>query len=376
MYSFVQNVPPPNGIAFSITPDSTSTVIGWSVVHPELRLSVANKFQVGSRSHQRIKVRIGVLLPHFGSGATHQRLFQFTDRLEQLGYGSVWARDQIGFTGGHAFEAPTTRFVDPYITLAAIASRTRSLVLGTAPIIPIRHPVMVAQLVGSLSFLAGGRLIIGLGAGTPRRPFEITGIPYEARFDLIKETAEVLRALAHPRASYSGKYVAFEDLTIEPAPPADLELWYCGTTFKSVERALEFGTGWLPGRCPLPILDEKLARLREGAAASGKRMRTGIIPVVSVDRDRETALAKIDVGGLLEEANKKTYWARNGPFGTADDLRGALIAGNPDDVAGELRQFSDRGIDEVVLDLRLRPDAYEESLQQISEEVLPKLMRR
>ena len=104
-------------------------------------------------------------------------------------------------------------------------------------------------------------------------------------------------------------------------------------------------------------------------------MRTGIIPVVSVDRDRETALAKIDVGGLLKEANQKTHWARNGPFGTADDLRGALIAGNPDDVAGELRQFSDRGIDEVVLDLRLRPDAYEESLQQISEEVLPKLTR-
>ncbi len=322
-----------------------------------------------------MSMRIGVLLPHFGEGVSRERLFGFTDRLESLGFGSVWARDQVGFLGGHAFEADIPTFVDPYVTLSAIAARNERLGIGFAPVIPFRHPVVVAQMIGSLAFLAPGRLIVGMGAGTPRRPFELTGIPYESRFERIRETAEVLRALERPPATYHGQFVSFENLTIDPAPPADLELWYGGTTFKSVERALAFGTGWLPGRCPLPVLDQKLARLREGAAAQGRPMRTGIIPIVSIDRDRETALARIHLDGLLDEANKKKQWARFGPFEDAASMRGAIVAGTADDVAADLQEFADRGMNEVILDLRLRPDAYEESLHQISEEVLPRLRR-
>lgn len=318
-------------------------------------------------------MRVGVLLPHFTAAATHERLFGFTDRLEQMGFGSVWARDQVGFRGGHAFETADPRFVDPYITLAAVAARNERLVLGFAPVVPFRHPVVVAQMIGSLAFLARGRLIVGLGAGTQRPPFELTGIPFDSRFDRVRELAEVLRVLAEPPASYHGASASFDDLTIDPAPPRDLELWYGGTTFRSVERALEFGTGWLPGRCPLPVLDEKLARLRAGAQTLGRPMRTGIIPIVSVDRDRESALAKIPLDGLLAEANKKKQWARYGPYRTADDMRGAVIAGAADDVAADLQALADRGMDEVILDLRLRPDAYEESLQAFSEEVLPRL---
>jgi alkanesulfonate monooxygenase SsuD/methylene tetrahydromethanopterin reductase-like flavin-dependent oxidoreductase (luciferase family) len=102
-------------------------------------------------------------------------------------------------------------------------------------------------------------------------------------------------------------------------------------------------------------------------------MRTGIIPIVSVDRDRETALSRIPLEGLLDEANRKKQWARFGPYRSADDMRGAIIAGAADDVAADLQALADRGLDEVVLDLRLRPDAYEESLQLISEDVLPRL---
>jgi alkanesulfonate monooxygenase SsuD/methylene tetrahydromethanopterin reductase-like flavin-dependent oxidoreductase (luciferase family) len=56
-------------------------------------------------------------------------------------------------------------------------------------------------------------------------------------------------------------------------------------------------------------------------------------------------------------------------------MRGAIVAGTAADVAADLQEFADRGMNEVILDLRLRPDAYEESLHQISEEVLPRLRR-
>lgn len=318
-------------------------------------------------------MRVGILLPHFGPESNHRRLFDFTPTLEAMGFGSAWVRDQIGFTGGHAFEAQATRFVDPFVTLTAVAARTTTLVVGTATIIPFRHPAVVAQLVGSLAFLAPGRVIIGVGAGTPHKSFEIVGIPYEDRFELIKETAEVLRATAKPNASYNGRFTSLHDVTIDPAPPQDLEIWYGGSSLKSVERALEYGTGWFPGRCPMSVFDAKLSVLRQRAAIADKQMRVGIIPVVSIGPSREAALAKVNVQGLLEEARGRKAWAKAGPFETADDLEGVLIAGTADDVVEALLRFAERGVDELVLDFRLRMDAYEESVAQIAEEVLPKL---
>ena len=60
----------------------------------------------------------------------------------------------------------------------------------------------------------------------------------------------------------------------------------------------------------------------------------------------------------------------------ADSLEGILVAGTSQDVAERLEAFRQRGVDELVLDFRLRMDAYEDSLQQIAEEVLPLLGSR
>jgi alkanesulfonate monooxygenase SsuD/methylene tetrahydromethanopterin reductase-like flavin-dependent oxidoreductase (luciferase family) len=316
-------------------------------------------------------MEIGVLLPHFGQGSNHERLFDFTPQLEEMGFDGAWVRDQIGFTGGHSFEKPSNRFVDPFITLTAIAARTKRMKIGTATIIPFRHPAVVAQLVGSLSYLSNDRFVLGVGAGTPKKTFEITGIPYPQRMQLIKETVLACRALAEPHASFEGELVSFTDATIDPSPPRDLEVWYGGSTFISVERALDYCTGWFPGRCPLPVFDEKVARLREGAAEQGRTMKVAIIPVISIAADRETALAKVNVDGLLEEAHERKGWASAGPFETAEDLRGLLIAGTPDDVIAGLKDYEERGVDHLVLDFRLRMDRYEDDVRWIAQDVLP-----
>lgn len=318
-------------------------------------------------------MKIGVLVPHFGPQSTYERLIDFTPRLETMGFASVWVRDNLGFSGGHAFEdrgPGQNRFVDPFLTLGAIAVRTTTLLLGTATIIPIRPHGITTQLVGSLAYLSRGRLILGVGAGgVGGGAFKLAGMPVEQKFDLVRDMVGVLRAFSQPNAEYHGTTIDIGPATIEPSPPADLPIWYGGSTNASVDRAIEYCDGWMPGRCPMPVFDDKLARLRSGS--NGRDIKVGIVPVVSMGKNREEALKKVNVPGLLEEAKERPAWVKAGPFDSAESLRGILLAGNSQDIVDGLGEFKERGVDMLVLDFRLRMDGYEESLERIASDVLP-----
>jgi alkanesulfonate monooxygenase SsuD/methylene tetrahydromethanopterin reductase-like flavin-dependent oxidoreductase (luciferase family) len=132
---------------------------------------------------------------------------------------------------------------------------------------------------------------------------------------------------------------------------------------------VETTDGWFPGRCPFVVFDGLVASLREQAAAVGRTMSVAIVPLLSPGRDRADALERLNLGGLLAEARAKPGWAAT--FETADDLRGSLIAGNVDDMLTELEAFRERGVDEVVLDLRQRMDAFEPTIDMLAREVVP-----
>src|SRR5487761_1104126 len=139
-------------------------------------------------------MRIGIQLPHFSDESTQARLLDFAPRIEELGFDSVWARDNLSFKG-HGFERPG-KFVDPFITLSALAALTKRVKLGTAVTVPFRHPLVTAQLVGSLSWVSRGRFELGSGPGTFREPFELTGTRFEDSNVLCRETVDELRAIA------------------------------------------------------------------------------------------------------------------------------------------------------------------------------------
>ena len=315
-------------------------------------------------------LRFGLLVPHFGPHSTWDRVFEIGPRLEELGFSSVYFRDQLGFTGGVSFEDPSYRFVDPFIAMSAVAATT-DLTVGMATLTPIRPPVVLAQMVGSLAYLARGRVVLGVGLGGQPNAFRLAGVSIDDRVALFEEMVAVLRTTSHPHASHRGSRIAFDDLTLDPAPPRDLELLYCGSSLAAIRRAVRFADGWFPGRCPLRVFDRLSARLRGEAEAADKKMRVAIVPLVSLDRNRERALAKVNVEGILEESRRKPAWRPDGPFDSADDLRGAVIAGSADDVIAELHGLETRGVDEVVLDLRERMDAFEDGIEQIGSEVIP-----
>jgi probable F420-dependent oxidoreductase len=314
-------------------------------------------------------MEIGVLLPHFGQHASVDALIDGSRRIEEMGFDSLWVRDHILWTP-HAMEGSDITFIEPLMTLAAISSVTSRVKLGSAVLIPIRWPLKVAQNLAALSVLSNGRVIGGYGLGNNPREFAAAGFHRDQREEIFAETIAIMRAVwSSDHVNFHGEVFQFEDVTLEPKPVAPIPLVYGGTTQASIRRALEHMDGWLPGRIPLATLDARLRYLEERSAEADKRLSVGVVPIVKVDRNRNRAREGIDVAALATSSAGARFWQPppSGSFTTIEDLEGLVIAGTPADCKRELLKFAERGLDYVVLDLRLDFGRYLERLELLAE---------
>ena len=105
---------------------------------------------------------IGVLLPTREAVISGRSdplvLFQLAERAEVLGFHSVWVGDSL-----------TARpRIDALTTLAAVGARTKRVRLGTAIFLAaLRHPILLAYQLGSLDWMTGGSIDLGVGYGRP-----------------------------------------------------------------------------------------------------------------------------------------------------------------------------------------------------------------
>lgn len=97
----------------------------------------------------RGKKSYGVVLPHFGPYARADLLLRSAKRIEALGFDAVWVRDHLVYEP-RPYDNPDTTHFEPLVVLSALAGVTSKLVLGTATLIPHRHPIYSALLLGSL----------------------------------------------------------------------------------------------------------------------------------------------------------------------------------------------------------------------------------
>lgn len=90
---------------------------------------------------------------------------------ERLGYDSYWINDHQATEGENYWPAPLLR-------LGGVAARTESLRLVTAVLIlPLYHPLHVAQRTAMLDLMSGGRVTLGVGLGYVEEEFDAFGVP-------------------------------------------------------------------------------------------------------------------------------------------------------------------------------------------------------
>ncbi len=322
------------------------------------------------------KLKFGLLLPHFGEYASVERCLEGSKKAEAYGFDSVWVRDHLVFEP-HGMEGTDNTHIEGLLILAAIASVCKKLTLGTGTVISHRHPIHLAQVMSGLSNICGGKVIMGIGLGTFQHEFAAAGYPntLEDRANLCKINVLIARRLwSGEKLSYKDNYFSFEDVELKPTPLAPIPAWYGGGTPASCRRAVDYCEGWMPGRIPLATFKKCISYLHDLCDKAGKPMvTTGAIPITSLARDKETALSKVNVKGLINEGNKKPTWVKpaSGTFSKLEDIEGLLLAGTPADIVRDTVNFAEAGLDHIVYDLRFRYADWYEQVDLLGKEVLP-----
>src|SRR5436189_723550 len=134
------------------------------------------------------------------SGEIYSRALDIAQAAETFGFHNIWLAEHHFSTYGYLSR--------PVQLATYIAAKTERLRVGTAVIVvPLHHPLVIAEEIATLDLLAGGRLDIGLGRGYQPYEFERFGLELEsgrARWDEAIDI--ILCALRGEPFSYSGKH--------------------------------------------------------------------------------------------------------------------------------------------------------------------------
>ncbi|HJU18600.1 MAG TPA: LLM class flavin-dependent oxidoreductase [Stellaceae bacterium] len=143
----------------------------------------------------------------------------FAESFEQVDAAERWGLDAMWLAEIHI--APERSVLAAPLSIAsAIAARTRRIKIGTAvQVLPLCHPLRIAEEAATVDQISHGRLIFGVGRSGFPRTYEAYGVPYGESRERFAETLEIIkRAWTEPAFSFAGKYYNFENVRLTPKP--------------------------------------------------------------------------------------------------------------------------------------------------------------
>jgi probable F420-dependent oxidoreductase len=239
----------------------------------------------------------------------------------------------------------------PLIVATAVAARTTRLRVGTSVILlPLHHPVRVAEDVITLDLVSKGRVVLGVGIGYQPADFRAFDVPMEHRLTRFEESVDILRLCwAGEPFSFRGKHYTLEDVQVRPRPlqrPGP-PLWIGASVPAAARRAGRVADGFVG--TPSTSLENatRLADIYRHAAREAGRE-----PEVVQMRDAWVAATRAEaeaVYGPHVMTAYRYYWEnrlsefRNMPPDTPFTLDGLapdrLILGDPETCVRELQRW-------------------------------------
>ncbi|HKX19120.1 MAG TPA: LLM class F420-dependent oxidoreductase [bacterium] len=229
-------------------------------------------------------MRLGFVLPQIGVAAGPQSVASVAQRVETLGYDSVWVTDRLLFpltpqtpypaTPDGALPEPYKRVLDPLETLTFVAGHTKRIALGTSVLdMPFYNPVVLARRLTTLDVLSGGRLRVGLGQGWSKDEYEAAGISARGLGKRADEFLLVLKAIwtADP-VEFHGHYFHVPKSIIQPKPVQKPHppLYLAAYSPRALQRVATQADGWNPVGIPVEGMKLMMEGIRETARAAGR----------------------------------------------------------------------------------------------------------
>ena len=253
----------------------------------------------------------------------------------------------------------------PLIVATAVAARTRTLHVGTSVILlPLHHPVHLAEDVITLDLVSKGRLVLGVGIGYQPADFRAFAVPMDDRLARFEESVEILRLCwAGETFSFRGKHYELDDVRVTPRPfqKAGPPLWIGASVPAAARRAGRIADGFvgtpstgMENATALATIYKEAAR-EAGRPAQVIQMRDAWVAATRAEADA--------VYGPHVMAAYRYYWenklaefrsiAPDTPFTLENLAPDRLILGDPETCVREfLRWQAATGADYFLLRLR------------------------
>lgn len=289
-------------------------------------------------------MRIGLKTPTAGGSTTAE----YAVRAEERGYHSIWQDELWGD--------------NPFVDLAVAAHQTTDIRLGTAIVnVYSRSPAVIAMGANSLDRVSDSRLLVGIGASTPKAIEDLHGMSYERPVRRTHETVELLDAFlggAGP-VDYEGEVFQVADV---PALDADVPIYNAALGPANRRATGRLCDGWLPNNVPFSNLSSAFETVAAAAREADRDPAAiEVAPWIHVAVDDEEPAAARDlvrgtvayyvgsseasetaVGAVYPEAAERVASAWRA--GDRDDARATVTAEMVDDLgcAGTTAAVRDR----------------------------------
>jgi len=276
---------------------------------------------------------------------------------DQLGMHSAWI-------GEHHFNSLGVLSC-PDLVLSYIAARTKHIRLAPAvTVLPLHHPIRVAEQWSTLDLLSDGRVDFAIGRGYDRREYEPFNVSFDDNQGIFEEGLEVVQKLwaAEERISHHGKYWKFDDAIIDPRPLQSPHppIWIGAASEHSIQRAAGKGYNLLLDQfSDSAQIGGRFAWFRKCVLETGAAfdpMRVGVtraFHLTSSEAETREALAHhqhvlSNNRRLSSNPNESGSLIYRPPVASGDPDDTWLI-GTPEQVVRRLHSLKTRGIEYVLL---------------------------
>lgn len=270
-------------------------------------------------------------------------------------------------------------------SLARVSAESGDLDLAACQILPLHHPVEIAEHMATLDVMSGGRAILAPIAGYRDVEFDAFGVPKSERGRRIQEGVEIIKRLwTEDGVSYDGEVFSIENCSINPKPIQDPRppIWIGGESDTAIRRATTVGDAWYA--YVQANTDESTLAHRLGVARATDD--PDVQPVaMNTFVDRTDAAAVNTYRPVLEETvgwyEEEGY---QGATGGRTDLDGddfsPFLVGAPDTVADRIVYLAEEhGVNCLISGMIAPGLGHDEILQSVSlmgEEVIPRVEAR
>ena len=290
--------------------------------------------------------------------------FTSTDEADRLGFESVF------------FEHPyrVGQLSASLNLLSYVAAATKRIRLGTAVVVlPWHNPALLAEQVGTLDVLSGGRVDLGIGRGYRKVEFEQFCIPMreaQERFD--ECLAFLLKAWnTEGRFTHESRHWKYKDIVVEPAPRQRPHppIWMAGGSPESITRVANMNFNLLVDQVgSLALTFERLGVYLDTLEQRGLPRdagRVGVargLHVVHNEAERAQALERrrATIRNIGELARR--------PGSTEELVDDGALLGTPAEIIDKLHRLAEGGVEYVLLTNAV---ATPEALREFAEEILP-----